>query len=122
MVFVLIQISLEQHIILRIYIDLSVTYTKNILPDLIYNFLRQHGTVDDEFTKLSINSPFLLQNCQHMIPFDCLYNSFVHSSHSHMLNCTGSTMMFHDKKHKWHNDCISNAANKKSTMCNKHVY
>jgi len=40
MIFALIQILVTLHIILRIYIDLSVTYTKNVLPDLIYNFLR----------------------------------------------------------------------------------
>lgn len=67
MVFVLIQILVTMHILLRIYIDLSATYTKNVLPDLIYNFLRQHCAVDDVFTKLFINHPYLLQNCQHMI-------------------------------------------------------
>jgi hypothetical protein len=39
MVFILIQIKFQYHIILRIYIDLSATYTKIVLPDLIYNFL-----------------------------------------------------------------------------------
>jgi len=88
MVFVLIQIKFEHHIILRIYIDLSATYTKIVLPDLIYNFLQQHGTVDDAFTKLSTNHPFMLQNCQHLIPLNCLFNSIVHTSHSHISNHT----------------------------------
>lgn len=79
MVFILIQIPVEHHNILRIYVDLPATYTKNVLALPISNFFRQFKTASFVFTKLSINHPCLLQNCQHMILYRRITNPFMQS-------------------------------------------